>query len=274
MSKLPKSIKLKQKPFSLADEIDKKLKKDANWTFKNKDPRVKPSDLGHSCYRKIFYSYLKQDRDAPVQAFLKRIFDTGDAIHGMVEEWVTDLGYLIPYKDRKTGKVPIHWATKKPNTEFPVSIPELEIKIGYIDAILNIRGELYIGEWKSQKKEAFDEIKVSENPLPEHIMQANIYAHLFDFCRERGDYDHIPELKGLGPIKGIIFLYVNKDSTFLKEFQVLKTDEGLEDIIKKYKNLKEYVNKEELPPPNKEGKNCTFCDYKVKCEKNFNPLKN
>ena len=269
-----KNLKPVKKEISLTTEINRNLKKKANPNYGNWKPDrgFKPSMLGHPCHRKIFYSYLREDRDTPIQDFLKRIFDTGNIIHDMIGEWVDELGYLIKYKDPKTGEVPIHKKTKKPDPEFPIKINELSIPWGKIDAILNLNGELYIGEWKSTNVDVFKEIKDAGAPKAEHVMQANIYAHLFDICREKGHYDHIKELEGLGPIKGIKFIYLNKNSSFLQEFTIERSDKGLHEIMEKIEKGLGYVREKELPEANKSESNCKFCEYTLKCKRNYNPL--
>lgn len=262
--------KIKKSKISLLKKIDTYLKKAANPKYSpgyKPDPRVKPSDLGSPCYRKIFYSYLHTPRDFPLKAKEKRIFDTGDAFHDMIGDWVEGAGLAIHYKDPKTGKVPISRWTGKPDPEFPIAVPELEIKKGKIDAVLLINGELWLGEWKSSKAEKFDKL---EEPQEEHKIQANTYVHFFEYCRAKGMYDHIEELKDAGEIKGVIFLYINKDNSEVKEFVVPKEDGDLHEIIEKYQKLKQYVEDKELPPPTEHY--CFFCPYNQKCKKNYNPL--
>lgn len=267
MKTLPKVPKPK---VSLISKIDSYLRKIANPYYDNSKskPRVRPSDLGCPCMRKILYSYLRIDPDHKITADQKKIFDTGDAFHDMIKEWVKGAGLLIEYKDPKTGELPISKYTGKPDSEFPISVEELEIKSGKIDGILILDGKLWIGEFKSSKEEKFEDLI---DATDEHKIQANIYAHIFEFCWERGDYDHIKELEPFSEIAGVIFLYCNKNNTDLKEYVVLKEDSSLEAIVAKYSELKGFVERKELPP--KTEHYCFFCPFSTKCKKEFNPLK-
>lgn len=262
--------KLKAK-ISLLKLIDRHLKKIANPKYSNgwkPEPRIKPSDLGSPCYRKILYSYLRVPRDFPLKASEKKIFDTGDAYHEMIESWVKGTGCLIEYKDPKTGKVPKDkWKPDKLNTEFPISVPQLKIKTGKIDAVLKINGQLWLGEWKSMKSKKHEELK---EPQDSHRIQANTYVQFFEFCRAQGMYDHIEELQDLGEVQGVIFLYANKDTTEIKEYVVPKEDGDLDEIVQKVSRIFKYEEDKELPPPTEDY--CFFCPWNKSCKKNYNPL--
>lgn len=268
MSK-PSLAKLKtaKAKVSLVSKINEHLKKIANPKHYGGKFRIKPSDLGSPCFRKILYSSMRVEPDQKIKPETKRIFDTGDAFHEMIREWVKGAGLLIEYKDPKTGQLPINKWTKKPDPEFPIVVEELDIKSGKIDAIVKLDGKLWIGEFKSIKDEKFHELV---DATEEHKMQANTYVHLFEFCWERGDYDHIEELKGHTELAGVIFLYLNKNDSEPREYIIPKDDSSLELTVEKVATLKGYIERKELPP--KKEHYCFFCPYNQKCKKNFNPL--
>jgi CRISPR/Cas system-associated exonuclease Cas4 (RecB family) len=261
-----KGLKTKE-TVSLMKKIDIYLKKISNPKHYAGAPRVKPSDLGSPCMRKIFYSYLRTEPDQRIMPKQKRIFDTGDAFHDMLKSWTKGVGCLIEYTDPKTGKLPINKWSGKEDGEFPIVVEELSIKQGKIDAILKLDGKLWIGEFKSIKDEKFHELKGAQE---EHKIQANTYVHLFEFCLNRGDYKHIKELDGFTEVEGVIFIYLNKNDSEPKEYVVLKDDEHLEKIVEKISVLKKYVEDKELPP--KTDHYCYFCPFNKKCKKEFNPL--
>lgn len=264
--KIPKA----KKKISLIAPINEHLKKTANWEYSNgykPEMRIKPSDLGHPCMRRIYYSTLRVPNDTKINAKGKRIFDTGDAFHDMVKGWVKGAGLLIEYVDPKTGKPPIDYFSKLPNSEFPIVVKELSIKKGKIDALIELDGELWIGEFKSMKEEKFGELQA---PHEDHLMQANSYAHLFEFCWERGDYEHIPALKKYKEIAGVIFLYLCKDDTEMKEFIVRKSDESLDKVVARVAELKGYIERKELPPCTPHF--CSYCPWKKTCDRKGNPL--
>lgn len=229
-------------------------------------PRIKPSDLGNKSLRRIFYSYLRVKPDQKIEPKVKRIFDTGDAIHEMVRSWVKGTGTLIEYRDPQTGEIPPDRWSGKPNPEFPISIKELDIKEGKIDAILLVDGKLWVGEFKSSKDSKFQPLDDAQD---EHKIQANTYVHLFEFCLQRGDYAHIKELKGHTQVEGVLFLYVNKDTSDFKEFVCEKNESDLEEIVEKIAKIKGYAEKKKLPPCACNPK--SWCPWNQKCSKNFNP---
>jgi CRISPR/Cas system-associated exonuclease Cas4 (RecB family) len=261
-----KSLKFKTK-VSVLGKINAYLKKVANPKFHAGDRRIKPSDLGSPCYRKIIYSYLRVEPDTKIEPKTKRIFDTGDAYHDMMKEWVKGAGILIEYKDPKTGKLPINKYSGKPDSEFPIVVTELGIKKGKIDAILLVNGQLWIGEFKSMKDEKFHVLKA---PQDDHQIQANTYVHLFEHCLARGDYKHIKELAGHTEVQGVIYLYIDKDNSEIKEYVLPKSDEGFEIVVEKIARIMKYVTDKELPP--KTEHYCYFCSYNRKCKREFNPL--
>ena len=264
---LPKIPKPK---VSLVNKINAYLKKAANPYYEDDykpAPRVKPSDLGSPCMRKIYYSYLQTPKDLKIEPKQKRIFDTGDAVHEMIRDWVKGAKSLIEYRDPKTGEVPKSKWTGKPDPEFPISVEELEIKKGKIDAIVLLDNKIWIGEWKSIKGEKFEDLKDAQD---EHKVQANTYVHLFEHCLQRGDYAHIKELEGHTEVEGVIFLYLNKDNSELKEYIVPKDDSSLETVVSKISELKRYVEDKALPPKTEHF--CFWCPWVIKCKKDMNPL--
>lgn len=264
MSKVPN---LKKK-VTLMSRINAHLEKISNWPWKpNQEHRIKPSDLSSPCMRKIYYSTIRTEPDQKIDAKQKRIFDTGDAFHDMVKDWAKASKLLIEYKDPETGKVPIDKWSKKPNSEFPIVVKELGINSGKIDAILKIDGKLWVGEFKSIKDERFHELK---NAKDDHQMQANTYVHLFEHCWERGDYDHIEELNDFTELEGVIFIYVNKNDSEIKEYVVEKSDASFEAIVEKISTLKGFIKRKELPPKTQDF--CSYCTWNKKCAKSVNPL--
>lgn len=265
LAKMKKSVA--KKKVSLLKLVDDHLKKAANPPHYAGKPRVKPSDLGSPCFRRILYSYLRVEPDIKMSVKQKRIFDTGDAFHDMMKEWVKATGVLIEYKDPKTGELPINYWTKKPDSEFPIVVLELDINKGKIDAIVLIDGKLWIVEFKSIKDERFYELNGAKD---EHKLQANTYVHLFEHCLNKGDYKHIKELDGFTEVEGVIYIYMNKNDSEPKEYVVEKSDEDFEKVVEKIAQLKKYVEKKELPPCTPHF--CSFCPWKKKCDNNFNPL--
>jgi len=262
---MKKFLQRKKEPTTLIGMIDRHLYIKGNTKNYKSDPRVRPSDVGAKCMRKVLYRYFDVDKDFPLRAKLLRIFNTGDAFHELVYEWLKDMGKVIDYRD-ENGEIPISKWTGKPDYEFPVSSEELEIKKGKVDGILNLNDKIWVLEIKSIKDSKFQELK---KPLPEHIIQGMLYVFLMEEGLLDGKYYHIKELDGHAAIEGCIFLYINKNTSELKEFYIEKDPNYYKIIKMKIKKLQNYVKNKELPPKTEDY--CFFCDFRDKCTREFNP---
>lgn len=249
----------------------RKLKKDWKKVPKQPQPfRIRPSDLGSPCLRKIFYSYTRTKPDFPLKVKSQETFDVGNYMNEMLQSWAMESGKMIPYIDPKTGKIPIHWATGKPDPEFPITVPELDILSGKIDALLKFDNELWMGEFKTIKTEDFDKLKA---PLEKHKMQATTYQFFFERNLRQGKYSHIPELKGFSKVAGCIYLYISKDFNSRidkKQFVEPRQKVDLKPILEKIKAIKIHAKKKELPEPTEDM--CFFCDWNKSCKAERNPL--
>lgn len=70
------------------------------------------------------------------------------------------------------------------------------------------------------------------------------------------------------PIDTIIFLYENKDTQDLKEFNIKYDEEMMDDILDYYYELNGYIDRNELPPREGTSKSCQlcrWCNYTIDC---------
>ena len=103
LKKLKTTVKNRQK--SLIEAIDKHLYKEANKDplYKSK-PSFRPSDVGAKCLRKVFYRYLRIERDYPWQAKVIRIFNMGDQVHELLYSWLKEMDLVIDYRNKEYRK--------------------------------------------------------------------------------------------------------------------------------------------------------------------------
>ena len=257
--------------------INKNLEKLANpaWKFKENtmQPRIKPSDLASKCFRKIFYSYLRTPVDTKTKIANKRQMDAGEAFGDLIMNWMKDLpgeNILIPYRSKKTGEILLSKWTGRPDPEFPIVCPELDIRSGKIDGVGILDDKLVLYEFKSTGVNKFREILKSKKPKPGHAIQAGTYLHLFEHCLNQGDYAHIEELNGFTEVHAVIIIYISRDTVDFCQFILKPEDIELETIVAKIAKVKDYVAKRELPPPVEDF--CRTCGWQRKCEVNKNPL--
>jgi len=232
-------------------------------------PAHKPSEIGSKCFRKIYYSYFKVARDTKIDAKGARIFETGNYYEEMVMSWLIDMKEHIAYRN-KDGKIPNHWATGKPNPQFPISVSDWRIKKGYIDNVAIVDGELWLYEIKSSASYKYQELT---GPMDDHKVQTAIYFKAFNDHLARGDFAHIPELKGwTTPAVGVKVIYVNKDTSDLELFPL--KGEVLERSVKlvnsKVNKANEFIDKKELPPKTEDK--CSYCPFAKKCKKDWNDV--
>lgn len=187
----------------------------------------------------------------------------GDAVHSMLHEKFKSAGIVIEYYN-PDGSVPKDWNGKE-DKEFPVSEQALHIKKGKIDEVVIIDGELWLCEYKSINLNGFSSLLAAKD---DHFVQGTIYFYLFNQHLKEGKYSHIKELSGFEKAKGIIYLYVCKDDTNLKEFRYTESDEEFSKIVQKIITVREHYDKKSLPPKTPEW--CNSCSWRDKCKKNFN----
>jgi hypothetical protein len=257
---------LSDRKTSVADSIAKMLVASRGKHYVPKRLSFNPSTLSSPCERLIFYKYLRIQPDFTPNPKSCRIFEAGDALHGMMKDWVRRSVGLIDYRDH-SGKIPLHWVTKLPDPEFPVDDSDTGIK-GKMDGVGVVDGQLWIYEFKSIKAEYFRDLSA---PQAKHQKQAAPYVFLFEKDLRAGKFSHIPELDGFDTVAGVIYLYLNKDNQELKEFRVEKSFEFLDDALRSAFSCLSHVQAETLPEKTED--HCYNCDFRLKCAKDFNPLK-
>jgi hypothetical protein len=251
---------------SVAQAIEKMLVAERSKHYVPKTLTFSPSSLCSPCLRLVFYRYLRIEPDFTPTAKTSKVFETGNALHGMMKDWVRKSVGLIDYY-LPSGLPPVNWFTKEPDLEFPVNDPETGIK-GKIDGVGILDGEVWIYEMKSIKAEDYRKLHV---PMTKHQKQAMPYAFLLEKDLQSGKHSHITELNGHTTVRGVIYLYLNKDNQEMKEFRVEKSFEFLEEALHTAFSCLSHVQAATLPE--KTPDYCHNCDFRLKCAKDFNPLK-
>lgn len=224
--------------------------------------KIKPSDLGSPCMRKIFYSSGMVERDYDFDILGKKRMALGDAIHDMLKKVLGKSGALINYYN-PDGSFNKHWKTLEPDYEFPLRSPELFVESGKIDAVMIIDGKLWIAEFKSINARGFAGLVA---PKPDHLIQGCTYYFVFNQYLAEGKFAHIKELAGFTKAEGVIYLYVNKDDTEMKEFETTELDVTFQRIVAKIYQAKENYDNQVLPPKTQDY--CYSCPWRDKCAKN------
>ncbi len=187
-----------------------------------------PSQFCGMCPRAyVLKKILKQDKREIIGAQLQRIFDTGHAMHYWYQnEYFGPMGILWgPWKCRKCGDVEWGMKPKYCSTcnsrhflymEIPIQakIPDCTEPInGHADGLIRIQNRWYVLEIKTINSNAFKWLKGAKEL---HIQQAQIYAELIRQRKVKG----VPFGVKVPDPEGIIFLYIAKDTSELKEYNV------------------------------------------------------
>jgi hypothetical protein len=222
--------------------------------------KIKPSMIGTRCLRKAFYACTEVPEDYPMPLNVQRICKMGDAVGDMLTAEFRKMGVLVDYYN-KDGSVPQMFGRE--NREFPIHDPDIYIKRGYIDGVFVLDGKLWLGEFKSINSNGY---KYLNGPKMEHYCQGLLYLYVFNKLMEKNEFEHIRELAPFKKAEGIIFLYVNKDTSTMKQFSVTKDDAFFTQIVNKIITLKHYKDTNTLPPWTEDW--CNSCNWRDKCAGN------
>lgn len=255
-------------------KINEYLKKKANAPIKyEQKPSHSPSTFGSNCLRRIYYTYWKVEKDSKVDAHLARIFETGNYYEDMVMEWLKAIGEHIPYRNKGNGQTPLSKdGSGIPDPQFPIAISDWRIRKGFVDNIGVSDEKLWIYEIKSCASFKFADL---DEPMPDHKIQVAAYYWAVTEALQADEYSHIPELypdgiRRFDQIEGVKVIYINKDTSDLKIFALKESDllSIVERIYKKVAIVDQYIDATELPP--KTPDKCNYCNFRKKCDKNWN----
>lgn len=249
---------------NLIDIFNETLINSNNKASKSKEFKIKPSDLGSPCMRKIYYGASRVEPDYPFDLAGKKRLKLGDAIHSMLDEVFRQSGVLIDYVN-PDGSVHKKFGFADPTTEFPLESLDIFVKYAYMDGVYIIDNELWLGEYKSINQNGFNGLTQAK---PDHIIQGVTYWYIFNRLLQEGKFSHISQLSGFTEAKGVRWLYVNKDDTSLKEFTMTKGDVVFSQIVEKIFKIKDAYDTKTLPPKTEDW--CKSCSFRDKCKKNFN----
>lgn len=257
-----------QENTSTLERINNLLYKESNSsTVYKAKPGFRPSSLGTKCPRKRYYQYYRVPEDFPKSDVILRIWETGNYMEEMIAKWLIQIGEHVPFINKGNKQPPIRHG--KPDPQFPISDADWRINKGYIDNVDVSSKGIWLHEIKSSKEEKWTPLT---EPMAEHIVQTACYVKAFEIHLQNGDYDHIPQLDKSMKVLGVKFFYINKNTSKIKEFIVPRDKYG--SIINKLDNLVkgDFKNIDEKKLPKKVEDNCYWCDFRLKCKKNWNKV--
>lgn len=197
-------------------------------TTERRTDKVHPSSIATDCSRKVYYDLTK----APV---------TNIKVVPKQLQRIFDVGHFYhSYIQARLYETKLLQAM-----EVPVISEEYFIS-GKADGVLKWHGQEVIVEIKTINSFGFGALKA---PTESHYIQASIYAELLGV-----DY--------------ILFLYINKDTSGIKEYYVKKSEAFIEEAFDKIADIKYHMRKETPPERECDSINCAqakTCPYKNHC---------
>lgn len=173
---------------------------------------------------------------APHDARLLRIFDTGHAVHGMLQSQFTKAGMTanIPWPVERVHeevsfdgvstltKVPA--GTASPGVEVPIQDEPHKLR-GTLDIIFDIKGLRFVGELKTKHSSSFAKMVDAQE---DHKIQAACYHwKALDYGWVNTDYAAV--------------IYYSKDDSHIAEYKVPITEERITKIKEKLALMNEWV---------------------------------
>lgn len=185
-----------------------------------------PSQLLGGCLRSMAYDLMgTEPSDMPKRpgGELQRTFDVGTWYHVYMQNILYGIGLL------EAAEVPVVNAEKYLN--------------GKADGVFKkeVYGEKVVLEIKTMNN--WNYTKATFRPFKKHEFQASLYA------RELG-------------AKKVLYLYINKDTSEIKEFLMPVNEEQLAEADKKMQKVIDHVKKGILPPRTCEER---YCENAVSC---------
>lgn len=197
--------------------------------FRKKMVECSPFDEDH---------ILHQSEGAGPDPSLYRIFDMGHSIHAMYQNNILGPSGVLYGHWNRWNKDNEKWETSvgfRPDG-FDWEYVEPRVQSGAIrghcDGIVKLDGRWFVLEIKSSNDQAFTFRKKVKR---EHLRQAMLYCHLgfIDFP----DID--PE--------GIVFIYVNKNTSKEQEYIIPKDTSVIQDILDGLETYQKAENQQKLP---------------------------
>ena len=261
---------------SLVEKITESLTSGSPRGFR---PGIHPSEVSHEdpfCPRWHIYREqlvkaqqqnepfpfgVKFDDVPPIEPSLLRIFQMGHSVHSMYQDdFLGQAGVLYgTWKrwDDKKEKWEIDRGFRPEGRGWKYEEPRIRTKgvTGQCDGILFLDGRWFVLEIKSSNDQAF---RFRKKVKHEHLRQAQIYANL--------GFVDFPEVEP----EGIVFLYVNKNTSEEKEFIVPRDTKMIEDVLQGLDTYARAVKTKSLPPRQCVRLNCkraNACPVKAHCFK-------
>lgn len=213
--------------------------------------KYKPSSLG-GCMRNMFFMVTGVEPTVEKRTYTNiGITETGTDRHEHLQkalskmqklgydcEWISVSDYIKKVEPAGTK------VTKDMGYETKCYNSILDMNF-LADGVVKYKGVYYLIEIKT---ETLFKWQGQTQPYQKHIKQASAYG----LC--------------LG-IDKVFFIYENRDNSDKKVFKLDITTAMKEEVIAEVEECNGFVERQEVPPKDTAGNNCTYCKYKAECKR-------
>ena len=191
------------------------------------------------CARLLYYDFTGAPGERALDTRLRRIFDTGSAIHGQLQAYLEKIAELSDGEFTFIPEVDVNPDDNEVADQMDMS--------GHTDgdsiAIAKDDKVRFLTEIKSINAAGYEK---TSGPHPEHKVQATIYQRCLD-------------------VPVMVFLYYSKNDSNMAEF-VHTYDERIWDAIVRKLDFVRECAMDEQPPDREDGWHCSNCKYKKICK--------
>jgi CRISPR/Cas system-associated exonuclease Cas4 (RecB family) len=190
------------------------------------------------CSRILYYDYVGADSEGAIDPRLRRIFDTGSAIHAQLQAYLMEIAHR---SDKAEDFMPEAFFSP----EISQIADQYDIS-GSTDGIYKILkpDRIHFGiEIKTINHAGYEK---TTSPHPEHLIQGTVYQKCLDL-----------------PV--MLFVYYNKNDSSIAEFVQVFDEKRWEAITRKLDYVRDHALREE-EPSREDGWHCSTCKYKAICK--------
>lgn len=190
------------------------------------------------CGRFLYYDYIGAESEGAIEPRLRRIFDTGSAVHGQLQAYLAEIARRSGGTEEFTPEAFFEPGSNEVADMFDIA--------GSTDGIYLIHEPVQVRfgvEFKTINDAGYSK---TSSPHPEHLIQGTVYQKCLDL-----------------PV--MVFVYYNKNDSSMAEFVQIYDERRWEAITQKLDRVRDLAM-EKQEPEREDGWHCSTCKYKVVCK--------
>jgi len=199
----------------------------------------KQDDFPMGCQRKLFYSYTGAPSEGAVDPKLRRIFDTGTAVHSQLQAYLSLIAQRSEGEIEFTPEAGVNPKNNAVADKYDIS--------GHTDGIVQVTTPQGVVRFGLEIKTINDAgYKTTNSPHGHHLTQATVYQACFDL-----------------PL--FLFLYYNKNDSKMSEFIHVFDPRRWDAIQRRLNNVRAAAMSDGVPDRETSWQ-CATCNWKGVCK--------